>query len=42
MGRKQSKPKHVSSGIVVVNVRWSLIRESLKRGTTVLHVAVEN
>ena len=25
-GRKQCKPKHVSSGIVVLNVRWSLIR----------------
>ena len=24
-GRKQCKPKHVSSGIVVLNVRWSLI-----------------
>ena len=35
-GRKQCKPKHVSSGIVVLNVRWSLIRGSLKRGTTVL------
>ena len=39
-GRKQCKPKHVSSGIVVLNVRWSLIRGgggggSLKRGTTV-------
>ena len=25
-GRKQCKPKHVSSGIVVLNVRWSLMR----------------
>ena len=25
-GRKQCKPKHVSSGVVVLNVRWSLIR----------------
>ena len=25
-GRKQCKPKHVTSGIVVLNVRWSLIR----------------
>ena len=24
--RKQCKPKHVTSGIVVLNVRWSLIR----------------
>ena len=31
--RKQCKPKHVSSGIVVLNVRWS--GWSLKRGTTV-------
>ena len=28
-GRKQYKPKHVSSGIVVLNVKWSLIRGSL-------------
>ena len=34
-GRKQCKPKQVSSVIVVLNVRWSLIRGSLKRGTTV-------
>ena len=27
----------VSSGIVVLNVRWSLIRGSLKRVTTVYH-----
>ena len=25
-GRKQCKPQHVSSGIVVLNVMWSLIR----------------
>ena len=25
-GRKQCKPKHVSSGIVILNVLWSLIR----------------
>ena len=25
-GRKQCKPMHVSSGIVVLKVRWSLIR----------------
>ena len=25
-GTKQCKPKHVSAGIVVLNVRWSLIR----------------
>ena len=30
-GRKQCKPKHVSSGLVVLNVRWSLIR-GLSRG----------
>ena len=31
-GRKQCKPKHVSSGIVVLNVRWSLIGGGLSRG----------
>ena len=41
-GRKQCKPKHVSSGIVVLNVRWSLIRGSLKRGTTVYLLLVYN
>ena len=40
-GRKQCKPKHVSSGIVVLNVRWSFIRGFLKRGTTVLlHILI--
>ena len=31
-GRKQCKPKHVSSGIVVLNVRWSLIRVVSQEG----------
>ena len=31
-GEKQCKPKHVSSGIVVLNVRWSLIRVGPSRG----------
>ena len=31
-GRKQCKPKHVSSGIVVLNVRWSLIRGVSQEG----------
>ena len=31
-GRKQCKPKHVSSGIVVFNVRWSLIRVVSQEG----------
>ena len=25
-GQKQCRPKHESSGIVVLNVRWSLVR----------------
>ena len=31
-GIKQCKPKHVSSGIVVFNVRWSLIRVVSQEG----------
>ena len=31
-GRKQCKPKHVFSGIVVLNVRWSLIRVVSQEG----------
>ena len=31
-GRKQCKPKHVSAGIVVLNVRWSLIRVVSQEG----------
>ena len=31
-GRKQCKPKHVSSGIVVLNERWSLIRVVSQEG----------
>ena len=31
-GRKQCKPKHVSSGIVVLNVMWSLIRRVSQEG----------
>ena len=31
-GRKQCKPKHVSSGIVVLKVRWSLIRVVSQEG----------
>ena len=31
-GRKQCKPMHVSSGIVVLNVRWSLIRGVSQEG----------
>ena len=35
-GRKQCKPKHVSAGIVVLNVRWSLIRVVSQEGDTVV------
>ena len=31
-GRKQCKPKHVSSGIVDLNVMWSLIRRVSQEG----------
>ena len=31
-GRKQCKPKQVSSGIVVLNARWSLIRGVSQEG----------
>ena len=31
-GRKQCKPKQVSSDIVVLNVRWSLIRVVSQEG----------
>ena len=31
-GRKQCKPKHVSSGILVLNVRWYLIRVVSQEG----------
>ena len=31
-GRKQCKPKHVSCGIVVLNVMWSLIRVVSQEG----------
>ena len=31
-GRKQCKPKHVSSGVVVLNVRWSFDQGGLSRG----------
>ena len=32
MGRKLCKPKYVSSGIVVLNVMWSLIRRVSQEG----------
>ena len=42
-GWKQCKPKHVSSGIVVLNVRWSLIRGVSQEGdycTSVWSIAI--
>ena len=43
-GRKQCKPKHVSSGIVVLNVRWSLIRVVSQEGDyctlDIFHVSI--
>ena len=37
-GRKQCKPKHVSSGIVVLNVRWSLIRVVSQEGDYCIYI----
>ena len=40
-GRKQYKPKHVSTGIVVLNVRWSLIRGVSQEGDYCTSVVVQ-
>ena len=37
-GRKQCKPKQVSSGIVFFNVRWSLIRVVSQEGDYCMEV----
>ena len=39
-GRKQCKPKHVSSGIVVLNVRWSLIRVVSQEGDYCIYIYI--